>query len=84
MLHLIGTIQQLQLGAVSAVGDDWPGSLLLLQRVTPLLGHHLPTAAGELITSPSSIWTPLVMDASRLERYRCASVLYQAQKTTTQ
>lgn len=84
MLHLIGAIQLLQLGVVSAVGDDRPGSLLLLQRVTPLLGHWLPAAAGELITKPSSIWTPLIMDVSRLERYRCASVLYQAQKTTTQ
>lgn len=73
----IGAIQQLQLGAASAVGDDLPWSLLLLQQVTPLLGYRLPTAASELTTSPSSIWMCLVMDAFQLERYKHASVLYQ-------
>lgn len=70
----IGAIQRVWLGAVSSAGDDLQGSLLLLQQVTPLLGHRLPAAAGELTTSPSSIWMPLVMDAFRLERYKRASV----------
>ena len=74
----IEAIQQLQLGAASAVSDDLPASLLLLQQVTPLLGHQLPTATGELTTNPFSIWMPLVMDAFLLERYKHASVLYQA------
>lgn len=45
-----GSVQQALFGAEAAVGDGPPGSL---EQFSPLLGHCLPTADGEVTPSPS-------------------------------
>lgn len=45
-----GSVQQALFSAEAAVGDGPPGSL---EQFSPLLGHCLPTADGEVTPSPS-------------------------------